>query len=78
MASNYWRVVCGDEFPEQVPLEVEDWKGLARTEEVFLPGNTRSKRDEISDQLEGSIAGLNRMAPNEWVANLKVCLRLLC
>ena len=71
MASNYWRVVCGDEFPERVPLKVEDWKGLARTEEVFLPGNTRSKRDDISDQLEEGIAGLNRMAPNEWVANLK-------
>ena len=71
MAVNYWRVVYGDEFPERVPLEVEDWKGLARTEEVFLPGNTRSKRDDISAQLEEGIASSKRMAPEEWVANLK-------
>ena len=70
MALNYWRVVYGDEFPERVPLEVEDWKGLARTEEVFLPGNTRS-RDDIIGKLEGSIAGAKRMAPEELVANLK-------
>ena len=71
IAYTYWRVIFGDEFPERVELEVKDWKGLALAEDVFLPGNNRQLRDDISAQLEDYIAGWNRMAPDAWVASLK-------
>ena len=70
MADNYWRVIYGDEFPERVELDRQDWVGLASTEEIFRPATGDSKLNQISAQLEQSIPGLNKMAPTEWVANL--------
>lgn len=71
MAEDYWRVIYGDEFPERVQLEEANWVGLASTEVVFLSGSTRTKRDEISNELESYIAGSRRMDAEDWLANLK-------